>query len=38
MNSLVLYGQYSFTAVFAVEATLKLFAMSPRYYFRVSHS
>jgi hypothetical protein len=35
MNSLLTNGNYFFTAVFAVESSVKLFAMSPRYFFAV---
>ena len=36
MVSLLTNGNYFFTAVFAVESAVKLFAMSPRYFFAVS--
>ena len=35
MNSLLTNGNYFFTAVFAFESSIKLFAMSPRYFFAV---
>jgi hypothetical protein len=33
---LLLNGNYFFTTIFAVESFVKLFAMSPRYFFAVS--
>ena len=38
MNSLLTNGNYFFTAVFAFESSIKLFAMSPRYFFAVDLS
>ena len=35
MNSLLTNGNYFFTAVFAFESFIKLFAMSPRFFFAV---
>ena len=35
-QALLLNGNYFFTAVFAIESFIKLFAMSPRYFFSVS--
>ena len=36
MNSLLYNGNLFFTAVFAFESFVKLFAMGPRYFFAVS--
>ena len=36
MVSLLYNGNLFFTAVFTVESSVKLFAMSPRYFFAVS--
>ena len=33
--NLLLYGNYFFTAVFAIESSIKMAAMSPRYFFAV---
>ena len=36
-NSMLTNGNYFFTAIFAVESFVKLFAMSPRYFFAVNN-
>ena len=36
-SAMLFYGNYFFTAVFALESVVKIFAMSPRYFFAVSH-
>ena len=35
-SAVLFYGNYFFTAVFAAESTVKLFAMGPRYFFAVN--
>ena len=34
-SAMLFYGNYFFTAVFALESVVKIFAMSPRYFFAV---
>ena len=35
-SAMLFYGNYFFTAVFALESVVKIFAMSPRYFFAVT--
>ena len=37
-SAMLFYGNYFFTAVFAAESVVKIFAMSPRYFFAVTDS
>ena len=36
-SAMLFYGNYFFTAVFAAESVVKIFAMSPRYFFAVTN-
>ena len=36
-TAILYYGNVFFTAVFAMESTVKVFAMGPRYFFAVTY-